>query len=373
MTEKILVTGGAGFIGSHTVNDLIERGSQVRVYDNLNPKVHGQDASKPEILHADAEFFQGDIRDRSHLKKALEGVKQVIHLAAEVGSVESMYSVDQYISTNVQGTGVLWDILVKDRHQVEKVFVASSMSVYGEGNYFCICHGYLSAQPRSEEDLESGRWDILCPDCDWPAEPKPTSENQELNATNIYAKTKIDQELYSQMIGKSYGTPTVIARYFNCYGPHQALNNPYSRNSGLYLSSIRSNQSPLIYEDGQQKTDMIHIDDLVRGTLLLLDHPDAKSGAFNIGSGIPTSAIEVAETLIKLCLKDLTPQVTHKHINNNTRHCIADISKIRALGYEPRGGLQQGLQTLAEWGTQKYSLSFRETSHHLMMANNLPH
>ncbi|MEC7640832.1 MAG: SDR family NAD(P)-dependent oxidoreductase [Nitrospinota bacterium] len=224
--KNVLVTGGAGFIGTHTVQALAERGDRVRVYDNLTPQVHGPNAEKPASLHPEAEFIQGDVRDRDVLKKAIQGIDVIIHDAAEVGVGQSMYSIDQYISSNVQGTGVLWDLLVNEKHRVEKVLVASSMSLYGEGRYHCSQHGKITAESRSEQQLKDGRWNPECQHCQKPLTAVPTDEEKELEVTSVYAQSKKDQEVYSLLLGKAHQIPTVACRYFNCYGPGQSLNNP---------------------------------------------------------------------------------------------------------------------------------------------------
>ena len=206
-SKKVLVTGGAGFIGSHTVDALIERGYQVRVFDNLTPQVHGENTIKPAYLHPSAEFIKGDVRNRSDLKNAVQGMDIVIHDAAEVGVGQSMYAIEQYISTNVYGTGVLWDILVNEKHNVEKVLVASSMSLYGEGNYHCPTHGKIAPSPRPDDQLLKNQWDMLCPGCKTAVNPIPTDEEKELDCTSVYAQSK--KVLASQKPGMRYGKSPV--------------------------------------------------------------------------------------------------------------------------------------------------------------------
>ena len=373
MAKKVLVTGGAGFIGSHTVDALIERGDTVRVFDNLTPQVHGEDAGRPAFLHKDAEFIKGDVRDRDALKKALDGIEIVIHDAAEVGVGQSMYSIDQYISTNVGGTGILWDILVNDKINVEKVLVASSMSNYGEGRYVCDIHGKIAPQPRSEEQMKSGQWEILCPECQKPAAPVPTDEEKELNCTSVYAQSKKDQEVYSLMLGNAYKIPTIACRYFNCYGPRQSLNNPYTGAAAIFCSAVKNNKPPLIYEDGHQKRDFVHVKDLVRGKLLLLDSPDVGNGVYNIGRGEPASVLEVAQTLIEIFVKDFEPNVIGKFRNGDIRHCYADTSKLAAVGYRPQISLKEGLKNLVEWSDKQESVSNVEDVHKVLVQKGLVH
>ncbi len=371
MGKRVLVTGGAGFIGSHTVDQLIQRGDTVRVYDNLNSQVHGENAERPEHLHPEAEFIRGDVRNRDHLKKAIEDVELVIHDAAEVGVGQSMYSIDQYISTNVQGTGVLWDILVNEKHKVEKVLVASSMSLYGEGYYRCPEHGKISPKPRPERQLIEGQWEMLCPECAVPVAPVPTDEDKELDCTSVYAQSKKDQEVYSLMIGKAHKIPTVACRFFNCYGPRQSLNNPYTGAAAIFCSAIKNDSPPLIYEDGHQRRDFIHVRDLVRGKLLLLDHHDANYGIFNIGTGKPSSILDLAGTLIELYGKKFSPDVIYKFRNGDIRDCYADISKIRALGFEPELSLKQGLEDLIAWSDTQQAVSRVEDAHKKLVEKGL--
>ena len=371
MGKRILVTGGAGFIGSHTVDQLIQRGDTVRVYDNLNPQVHGENAIKPEYLNSEAEFITGDVRNRDHFKKAIEDVELVIHDAAEVGVGQSMYAIDQYVSTNVQGTGVLWDILVNEKHKVEKVLVASSMSLYGEGCYQCPEHGKISPKPRSESQLAEGKWEMLCSECALPVCPIPTDEDKELNCTSVYAQSKKDQEVYSLMIGKAHQIPTVACRYFNCYGPRQSLNNPYTGAAAIFCSAIKNDLPPLIYEDGHQRRDFINVKDLVRGKLLLLDHQDSNYGIFNIGTGKPSSILELAEALIELFGKNISPDVIYKFRNGDIRDCYADVSKINDLGFAPEFTLKQGLEDLVAWSDKQHAISSVEDAHQKLVEKGL--
>jgi len=371
MSKKVLVTGGAGFIGSHTVDALIARGDTVRVFDNLTPQVHGPSAGRPLYLHDDAEFIQGDVRDRDSLQKAIEGMDIIIHDAAEVGVGQSMYSIDQYISTNVGGTGILWDILVNDKNNVEKVLVASSMSNYGEGRYVCSEHGKIAPKPRPAEQMQAGQWEMLCPECQQPAKPIPTDEDKELHCTSVYAQSKKDQEVYSLMIGEAYKIPTVACRYFNCYGPRQSLNNPYTGAAAIFCSAVKNDKAPLIYEDGHQQRDFIHVKDLVRGKLMLLDSAESNYQVFNIGRGEPGSILEVAETLIEIFGKKIKPDVIGKFRNGDIRHCYADTSKLRALGFEVEISLKDGLADLVAWGDQQTSVSRIEEAHKELVAKGL--
>ena len=362
-SRKVLLTGGAGFIGSHTVDALLERGDMVRVYDNLNPQVHGPNAKIPSYLNLDAEFVRGDIRDRENLKKAIQGMDVIIHDAAEVGVGQSMYSIDQYISVNVQGTGILWDILVNEKHSIEKVLVASSMSLYGEGRFECKEHGQVKPKARLEENLLSKKWEMYCYDCGSILKPTPTDEEKDLDCTSVYAQSKKDQEIYSLMIGKAYQLPTIACRYFNCYGPRQSLNNPYTGAAAIFSSSIKNNKPPLIYEDGRQSRDFIHVKDLIRGKLLLLDSTESKFDIYNIGTGESTSVLQLAQTLIDLNGKKFSPNIIHKFRNGDIRHCFADVSKITKLGFKPKFSLKKGLEDLSNWVENEVAESKVEFAH----------
>jgi len=370
-SKNVLVTGGAGFIGSHTVDALIRRGDRVRVYDNLTPQVHGADAEPPASLHPDAEFIKGDVRDRDALQQAIRDMDIIIHDAAEVGVGQSMYAVDQYISTNVQGTGVLWDILVNERHRIEKVLVASSMSLYGEGRYLCPTHGKVAPKTRTEQQLKENRWDPGCPHCQHLLTAVPTDEEKQLEVTSVYAQSKKDQEVYSLMLGKAHQIPTVACRYFNCYGPGQSLNNPYTGAAAIFSSAIKNGKPPLIYEDGRQMRDFIHVRDLVRGKLLLLDHPGAAYEVYNIGTEIPTSILKLAQTLIGLYGNTLEPHIIKKFRNGDIRHCYADITKIKRLGFAPAISLQKGLEDLAAWGESQAAVCKIEDAHRRLVEKGL--
>lgn len=369
--KKVLITGGAGFIGSHTVDALVEAGYEVTVYDNLCPQVHGLHQEKPRHLNPHAEFVLGDVCDRDLLRRVMKDKDLVIHDAAEVGVGQSMYEIERYVTTNVRGTAVLWDILANERHRVERVLVASSMSLYGEGRYLCPDHGPIAPGARPEVQLALGQWSMTCPQCGQTAIALPTDENKRLDCQSVYAQTKKDQEEYSLLLGKAYGIPTVACRYFNCYGPRQSLNNPYTGAAAIFSSAIKNNQPPLVYEDGRQKRDFIHVRDLVRAKLLLLEHPGAPGRVFNIGTGRPTSILKLARTLIRLYEKDLEPRVLGKFRTGDIRDCYADISRIQALGFQPAISLEEGLKNLVAWGQVQNAESHLESAHRELVAKGL--
>lgn len=270
---NILVSGGAGFIGSHLVDSLIEKGYSVKILDNLDPQVHGPLGKKLSYLNKEAEFIKADISNRHILKKVLKNVEIVFHLAAAVGVGQSMYEIRRYVETNALGTANLLDILANETHKVRKLIVASSMSVYGEGKYYCKRCGIVYPQLRNKGQIKKKDWEMTCNRCQRKnLRPLPTNEDKTLFPTSIYAITKRDQEEMCLVIGRAYRIPTVILRYFNVYGPRQALSNPYTGVLAIFSSRILNNRSPFIFEDGLQSRDFIHVKDIVQANLLAMEN-----------------------------------------------------------------------------------------------------
>jgi dTDP-L-rhamnose 4-epimerase len=355
MAEKILVTGGAGFIGSFLVDALLERGHAVRVYDSLVPQVHGQQQQVPDYLNPGAEFVRGDVRDRDGVARALEGIDVVFHLAAAVGVGQSMYQIQYYTDANTMGGATLLDVLVNGQHDVRKIIVASSMSIYGEGKYRCEEHGEVYPKLRTEAQLEARDWEMKCPHCDRDVAAAPTDEDKPLYPTSIYAITKRDHEEMFLSTGYAYGIPAVALRFFNTYGPRQALSNPYTGVMAIFSGRLLNGQPPIIYEDGEQSRDFIHVCDIVQGLLLVMDRPQADYQVFNLGTGIPTSIRQVA-TMLSEQLTDgkAEPQVLNQFRAGDIRHCYADLAKARALlGFEPQIPLQEGMADLLAWVRQQ--------------------
>jgi dTDP-L-rhamnose 4-epimerase len=348
MGKKILVTGGAGFIGSHLVDALIARGHQVRVLDALVPQVHASD--KPEFLNPKAEFIRADICDREALQRALDGVSVVFHEAAEVGVGQSMYEMERYVRANTLGTSILLEEIVARKGTIQKVVVASSMSVYGEGAYTCPKCGPKSPKLRSSEQLAKHDWELHCETCGADLKAAPTSEEKPIFPTSVYAISKQDQEQLCLVVGRSYGVPTVALRYFNVYGDRQALSNPYTGICAIFSSRLLNDQSPLIFEDGEQTRDFVHVSDIVQGNLRAMESDRADYEMLNIGTGMPTSVNQVARMLSDGLGKQVPAQVVGKFREGDIRHCVADISKARKLiGYEPAVQLQKGIPELLAW------------------------
>ncbi|MCZ2809504.1 MAG: SDR family NAD(P)-dependent oxidoreductase, partial [Candidatus Bathyarchaeota archaeon] len=313
--EKILVTGGAGFIGSHTVDLLIEHGYQTIILDNLEPQVHGKQTAKPDYMNEDAIFIQHDIQDHKFLNKVISEVDAIIHLAALVGVGQSMYQIERYINANTQATATLLDILAKQEHNMQKLIVASSMSIYGEGKYRCQkCQTEAYPDLRNEEQLEKRQWNQTCSDCGSTLKPLPTDEEKPLMPTSIYAQSKRHQEEMCLLTGKTYGIPTVALRYFNVYGSRQSLSNPYTGACAIFTSRILNNNPPYIFEDGNQTRDFIHAKDIAKANLNALEHTNADYKAVNIGTGKPIAIVKLAETLTKLYNKPhLKPHISNEY------------------------------------------------------------
>jgi dTDP-L-rhamnose 4-epimerase len=347
MSKKVLVTGGAGFIGSHLVDELLKRGHEVTVYDNLEPQVH--DGEKPSYLNGKAEYIYADIRDRETLKTVVHDAEVIFHEAAAVGVGQSMYHIQKYVDVNTLGTAKLLDILVNEEHGVEKLVVASSMSIYGEGKYECDACGVVFPHIRSDEQLKRRQWEMRCPECNKVLRPLPTDEEKPLHPTSIYAITKKDQEEMCLTIGRAYGLPTVALRYFNVYGPRQALSNPYTGVCAIFSCRIRNRKPPLIFEDGLQSRDFVSVYDIVAANILAMEKNKANYEAFNVGSGKGVTIREISDVLTSLYGVEIEPLVTNTYREGDIRHCFADIAKIGRLGYAPRIKFEDGMRELVEW------------------------
>lgn len=343
---KILVTGGAGFVGSHLVDELAKK-HEVIIYDNLEPQVH---KSIPDYLNSGAEFVREDIRNRAKLKDAAAECEVVFHQAAMVGVGQSMYQIEKYMDVNTMGTAKLLDILANEEHDVKKLVVASSMSIYGEGKYECSECGVIYPPLRSNEQLKKREWEMKCPSCGREVKPVPTDENKPLQPTSIYAISKKDQEEMCLAVGRAYGIPTVALRYFNIYGPRQALSNPYTGVCAIFSSRIKNNNPPIIFEDGLQTRDFISVHDIVKANLLVMEKSGADYEVFNVGTGKPVSILDIARTLSRLYGKALKPEIVNKFRAGDVRHCYADVSKLKKLGFKPSISFGGGMHELVEWG-----------------------
>ncbi len=345
---KILVTGGAGFIGSHLVDALLAARHEVRVLDNFEPQVHG--GKRPDYLCQEVEYLTGDVRERATVRRALEGIEIVFHEAAVVGVGQSMYQIEKYTSANVLGTAILLDVIVNESMPIKKLLVAGSMSIYGEGQYRCATCGPVTPSLRGAEQLQMGEWEMRCPICQRPSTPEPTPESKSLLPTSVYAISKRDQEELCLSVGRSYRIPTVALRYFNVYGTRQSLSNPYTGVCAIFSSRIKHRHRPIIFEDGGQTRDFVHVSDIVRANLLVMSDSRADYEVFNVGSGRAMSIARIAHLLAELYDIPVEPELTRKFRAGDIRHCAADISKLRALGFEPLVSLEDGLKELVRWG-----------------------
>jgi dTDP-L-rhamnose 4-epimerase len=341
VSEIVLVTGGAGFIGSHLADELLAAGYGVRALDNLVEQVHGK-AERPEYLNRDVELIAGDVRDPEVVRKALDGVGAVFHLAARVGVGQSMYQPAEYAGANTAGTGVLLEALLD--HPVRKLVVASSMSVYGEGAY-----EPAPAVERSRHQLESGRWEPVGPNGE-ELRPVPTPETKTPSLASVYALTKYDQERMCLLFGAAYRVPTVALRLFNVYGPRQALSNPYTGVLAIFAARLLNDRRPLVYEEGGQRRDFVNVADVARACRLALERDGADGRAVNVGSGRSASVLEIGHELSRVLEKEIDPEVTGKFRAGDIRHCFADVSLAReTLGFEPEVTLEDGIRALAGW------------------------
>ena len=348
MSKQILITGGAGFVGSHLADGLLMAGHHVRILDDLTPQVHP--VGVPDYLSTEVELIQGDVRDPNRLRRALNNVDVVYHFAATVGVGQSMYEIARYMSVNTLGTAELLQAILDSKRAPEKIIVASSMSIYGEGRYVCsVCRRKVAPPVRSTEQLKSGEWDLKC-DCGGVLQPLPTDESKPSEINSMYALSKRDQEELCLIYGRTYDLPVTALRFFNIYGTRQALSNPYTGVAAIFASRMLNNQVPLVFEDGEQMRDFVSVHDIVRANILAMERPESNGHVINIGCGKPISIRSVAEILAASLGKDLQPVITHKYRAGDIRHCYADLTKARRLlGYEPRVSYEEGFKELAEW------------------------
>ncbi|HLS18537.1 MAG TPA: SDR family NAD(P)-dependent oxidoreductase [Paracoccaceae bacterium] len=338
--ESFLITGGAGFIGRHLATELASHGAKVRILDSLVEQVHGSDAGPPELPEG-TEFIKGDVRDADAVRRAIEGVDGVFHLAAEVGVGQSMYEIDRYTSVNDLGTANLFQQLIEN--PVRRVVVASSMSVYGEGLY-------INGNGEKVQPVRGSGWDPVGPNGE-ALTPAPTPEDKQPDLASVYALNKFVQERMSLIVAQAYGIEVTALRLFNVYGPGQALSNPYTGVLAIFASRLANGQRPMVFEDGNQRRDFVHVEDVARAFRLAMEVPEADGEVINIGSGHSVTVTETAERLAAaMGRNDVAPLITGEARRGDIRHCFADISRARAvLGFEPRRSFDDSLGELAGW------------------------
>jgi dTDP-L-rhamnose 4-epimerase len=356
---KVLVTGGAGFIGSHVVDRLVARGDEVVVLDNLDPQVHGADATEPtqiasHVASGAVRFMRADVLDREPLRTALDGVEAVVHLAAAVGVGQSMYEPFHYVHTNGSGTGQVLQLLTEREAKVAKLVVASSMSLYGEGAYQCFDCGGKTPRPRDEAQLSHGEWEAKCVDCGESLSAQPTPEDKPADIASIYAATKKHQEDLVVSFGRAYQIPTFALRFFNVYGPRQSLSNPYTGVAAIFMSRLLNGKPPLVFEDGEQSRDFIHVDDIAEAVIRSVDFTGTGAHVLNVGTGRPTTIRQVASVLAKQMGVDIEPTALNRYRAGDIRHCIADTRRAeRVLGFRAQQCFEDGVKSLIEWSRRE--------------------
>jgi dTDP-L-rhamnose 4-epimerase len=345
---QVLITGGAGFIGSHAADHLLAAGYRVRVFDNGSLQVHGRLDGPPAYLSPSVEYVRGDVRDGAALERALHGVDAVLHLAAMVGVGQSMYEVERYTAVNELGTATLLQALLE--RPVRRLVVASSMSVYGEGRYLTAAGEVFDAAERDVARIRAGEWEPK-DRAGGPLRAIATPEEKMPSLRSVYALNKYAQERMSLLIGDAYGIPTIALRFFNVYGTRQALSNPYTGVLAIFAARLLNGNRPRVFEDGAQRRDFVHVGDVARACRLALEAPGEVRGVFNIGSGesrtIRDVALQLAATMGR---PELAPEITGRYRTGDVRHCFADIRRAReVLGFEPQVAFEEGLEALVAW------------------------
>ncbi len=340
---KALVTGGAGFIGSHIADRLLEEGYEVRVVDNLEKRVHPK--GKPPYISEEVEFVEGDVRDKDLMDEALSGVDFVFHQAAYQ---DYMPNYSKFFSSNVVGSSLIYEIVNERKYQIRKIIFASSQAVYGEGQYQCEEHGFIEPPARPQEQLVEGDWEVRCPYCNRHMRPLRLGEEHS-NPYNQYALSKYSQELLSLRLGKLLGIPAVALRYSITQGPRQSLYNQYSGICRIFTLRLLSDRSPIVYEDGLQQRDYVHINDVVEANMTVLESDEANFEAFNVGSGRATTVIEYANLLSKKLGKDIEPVIPGEYRLGDNRHSVSDISKLERLGWKPKRSLDDIFEDYLSW------------------------
>lgn len=352
MNKHILITGGAGFIGTNLSRKLLADGYRISVLDNLSPQIHGPYPQLDEAMLRDGRihFIRADVRQSGVLEQALQTVDTVVHLAAETGTAQSMYQIAHYNEVNTQATAQLLDILANKPNTVKKIVLASSRSIYGEGAYACPTHGTVYPGARSAAQLKNHQWDPLCPACKGPLRAIPTPETARPSPASIYAATKYAQEDLIRIAGDSLGISTAILRFQNVYGAGQSLNNPYTGILSIFSTRIRRGMSLPIFEDGLESRDFVHVNDIVQAIQLAMESDAASGATLNVGAGEPTSVLDIANLLVDALGGNVRPEVTGQYRLGDIRHCYADLSQIKAtLNFTPQVSLARGIEEFAAW------------------------
>lgn len=371
MMKNILITGGAGFIGSNIALKLISKGLNVTVLDNLSPQIHGDNPELTSPLYKSiigkVNFINGTVTSKEDWTDAINGQDAIIHLAAETGTGQSMYEIQKYIEVNIGGTGIMLDLLANIENQVKKVVVAASRAIYGEGTYKCAEHGIVFPTERLDQDMAKGDFECKCPICHKTAELLATTEESKIHPTSVYGITKQNQEQIVLTVCRSLGIAAVGYRYQNVYGPGQSLSNPYTGILSIFSTRIKNGNSINIFEDGKETRDFVYIDDVADATILGLEKDEANGQVYNVGTGVATDVITVANTLSKFYNRETPISISGNYRLGDIRHNFADISKIKSeLGFEPQWSFEKGIETFTNWVNEqeipedKYEASIQE-------------
>ncbi len=353
MEKKILITGGAGFIGSNLALKLIERGHKVTILDNMSKQIHGENYKNSQLyksIEGKVEFILGSVESREKWRKALRNIDTVVHLAAETGTGQSMYEINRYIDVNIKGTSELLDILTNEVHTVKKIIVASSRAIYGEGEYICPNHGLVYPKEREDKYMSRGDFNVKCPICDITVELKATTEETRKHPSSVYGFTKQAQEEMCMIVGKSLKIPVVAYRYQNVYGPGQSLKNPYTGILSIFSTRIKNGNDINIFEDGQESRDFVYINDVVDATILGIEKDEANYQTFNVGTGVAITVQEVAEILREQYNSNIEIKISGNYRLGDIRHNYADLVKIKSLlGFEPKVNFKTGISNFVNW------------------------
>ncbi len=368
MTYKnILITGGAGFIGSNLALKLVKLGYDVTVLDNLSPQIHTKNSPLYESIKDKVNFIKGSVLNKQDWKHALDNIEVVVHLAAETGTGQSMYEIERYNAVNIQGTSIFLDILANEKHSVKKMIVASSRAIYGEGKYYCEEHNYVYPLARTDQAMSQGDFNCKCPICGNNVTLCATSEDSAIHPTSIYGISKQVQEQMVLLMGKTLNIPAVAFRYQNVYGAGQSLSNPYTGILSIFSTRIKNNNDITIFEDGLESRDFVYVDDVVDATILGIESDAANNQVFNVGLGQPIDVITVANTLKTVYESSVNIKVSGNYRLGDIRHNYADLTKIsQKLGFKPKINFTQGINKFAAWvnnqaiNTDQYDLSIQQ-------------
>lgn len=352
--KNILITGGAGFIGSNLTRELVNLGYVVTILDNLSPQIHGKNPEKTSSLYRSilgiSTFIKGTVTSRTDWVNAIKGQDAIVHLAAETGTGQSMYEIEKYISVNSGGTALMLDVLTNEEHGIKKMIIASSRAIYGEGKYSCELHGEVYPDARDEREMEKGDFECKCPICKSELKLLPTDEESVIHPTSVYGITKQTQEQLVLTVGKSINIAAVAFRYQNVYGPGQSLSNPYTGILSIFSTQIKNDNVINIFEDGKESRDFVYIDDVVKATILGLEKEEASGEVFNVGSDTPINVVEVAESLKSNYNSNVSVNINGNYRLGDIRHNYADLTKIKnILGYQPVWSFKKGLKMFSEW------------------------